>query len=247
MSAELIIIICLLAWTLLIVVARAMDFSPREEADWALAWIIVWLYARLVHRVRFEGLENIPRWTRGDHAPGPLIVVANHTSGVDPLLIHAACPFDIRWMMMREMMLAPFARLWAWLDIIPVDQNGRDSTPLRTAIRHLQARGVIGIFAEGGLERPHAHINPYLPGVGLLVLKSKARVLPIVISGPPAADSAYASLFLPSRAIVKFLPVREFARESSTAAEIALALEEQAAAALGWPRHAKDPSPHDGK
>lgn len=247
MSADLIIIIALLAWVMLIALSRAMDFSPREEAEWALAWIVVWLYARLVHRVRFEGIENIPPWKRGEHAPGPLIVVANHTSGVDPLLIHAACPFDIRWLMMREMMLAPFARLWQWLEIIPVDQNGRDSASLRTAIRHLQSRGVIGIFAEGGLERPHAHINPYLPGIGLLVLKSKARVLPVVISGPPATDSAYASLFHSSRALVKFLPVREFSRDSSTAAEIALALEEEAAAALGWPRHPKLPSPGDGK
>lgn len=240
------ILLLLLAWAVLIVIARAAERSPREGGDWTLAWIVVCIYARLVHRVRFEGVENIPRWKRGDPAPGPLVVVSNHTAGVDPLLIHAACPFDIRWMMMREMMLAPFARLWTWLDIIPVDQNGRDSTSLRAAIRHLQCGAVIGIFAEGGIERPREHINPYLPGIGLLVLKGKARVLPVVIRGTPTVNSAYKSLLLPSRSIVKFLPVRTFTKDS-TPAEIALSLEEQAATALGWARHAKDLATTDHK
>jgi 1-acyl-sn-glycerol-3-phosphate acyltransferase len=233
------ILMLLLVWSSLIVIGRAAERSPRDGGDWTLAWLVVCIYARLFHRVRFEGAENIPRWTRGDPAPGPLVVVSNHTAGVDPLLIHAACPFDIRWMMMREMMLTPLARLWTWLEIIPVDQNGRDSTSLRTAIRHLQSGAVIGIFAEGGIERPREHINPYLPGIGLLVLKGKARVLPVVIRGTPPVSSAYKSLLLPSRSIVKFLPVRTFTKDS-TPAEIALSLEKQAATTLGWARHAKD-------
>ena len=239
MAAVQIIILLLLAWAALIVLARAVEHSPRDGGDWTLAWLVVCIYTRLIHRVRFEGLEHIPRWKRGDPAPGPLVVVSNHTAGVDPLLIHAACPFDIRWIMMREMMLTPFARFWAWLEIIPVDQNGRDSTSIRTAIRHLQSGAAIGIFAEGGIERPREHINPYLPGIGLLVLKSKARVLPVVIRGTPRVDSAYHSLLRPSRSIVKFMPVRTFTKDS-TPAEIAHALEAQAAAALGWARCAKD-------
>ncbi len=241
MVASQVITLLLLAWAALILLARAVEHSPREGGDWTLAWLVVCIYTRLVHRVRFEGLEHIPHWKRGDPAPGPLVVVSNHTAGVDPLLIHSACPFDIRWMMMREMMLAPFARLWTWIEVIPVDQNGRDSTSIRNAIRHLQSGAVIGIFAEGGIERPRERINPYLPGIGLLVLKSNARVLPVVIRGTPKVDSAYLSLLRPSHSIVKFMPVRTFTKDS-TSAEIALALEEQAAAALGWDRCPKDRS-----
>jgi 1-acyl-sn-glycerol-3-phosphate acyltransferase len=98
----------------------------------------------------------------------------------------------------------------------------------------LQSGGVVGIFAEGGLERPPEHINPYLPGVGLLILKGKARVLPVVISGTPKVDEAYASLFIPSRSRVRFLPVRDFTGAGLSAAEIATSLEEEAAHAQGW-------------
>ncbi len=242
MSAQLIILLIAL-WATLIVLGRALRRAPRDEPEWGLAWLGASIYTRLVHRVRFEGIEHIPRWARGDEPIGPLVIVSNHTAGVDPLLIHSACPFDIRWMMMREMMLAPLARFWEWIQIIPVEQNGRDSTSLRTAIRHLQSGGVIGIFAEGGLERPARHINPYLPGIGLLVLKSKARVLPVVISGTPRVHAAYASIFRMSRARVRFLPVRDFTGAGLSAAEIATTLEEDAARALGWPRSPKSEEP----
>ncbi len=241
MSALALIIICstFAAWCALIILAHVIKRAPRTEIVWGLAWIVVSIYVRIVHRVRYEGLENIP--ARADAQIAPLIIVSNHSAGIDPLLIHVACPFDIRWMMMRKMMLRPFAPLWEWLDIIPVEQGGRDSAALRTAIRHLQSGNVIGIFAEGGLEHPPEHINPYQPGVGMLVLKGKARVLPVVIRGTPQVARAYTSLLIPSHARVRFLPIRDYASTPLNATGIALDLELTAAAALDWPRDNRVP------
>ena len=86
------------------------------------------------------------------------------------------------------------------------------------------------------MEHPFEHINPYQPGVGMLVLKSGARVLPVVIRGTPRMDRAYASLLVPSHAHVTFLPIRDYAGRGLDAAGIALDLELLAAASLGWPR-----------
>jgi 1-acyl-sn-glycerol-3-phosphate acyltransferase len=226
----------LAGWGALALLARELSGGPRENAEWMMAWVLVRAYSRLVHRVRIEGREHIPKWKEGDPPPGPLVIVSNHTGGVDPVLIHSACAFDIRWMMTREMMMPTFGRLWAWMEIIPVEQDGRDAASLRAAIRDLRAGGVVGIFAEGGLERPARQIMPYQPGVGLIVLRGKARVLPVVIDGTPTAERAYMSLLMPSRARVRFLPVREYGESGLGAPEIARELEEEAARELGWER-----------
>lgn len=120
------------------------------------------VYVRRVHRLRVLGAEHIPD---GRHA-GPLLIVANHTAGVDPLLVQSACPFFVRWMMADDMQINGLNWFWRWVQVIGVDRNGREIAAAREAIRHLQDRGVIGIFPEGTLERPARHILPFLPGSG---------------------------------------------------------------------------------
>lgn len=239
MSEALPILACIAAvvgWLGLALLSRDIKRNPRGDVIGGLAWRAARALSRVVHRVRIEGAENVPAWQFGDAPVGPLIVVSNHTAGVDPVLIQEASGLDIRWMMMRSMMPRILDGLWAWLQIIPVEKDGRDTTALRESLRHLKSGGVLGVFAEGGLERPPGAIMPYQPGVGLLVLKSGASVLPVVVRDTPRCESAYASLLIPSRTVVRFLPVREYAGAGKDAAGIARDLEEQAARELGWPR-----------
>ena len=64
-----------------------------------------------------EGAENIPSWHPGDPLPGPLVVVGNHTAGIDPLLVQSACIFEIRWLMLSEMMVGGPTLQALWLDL----------------------------------------------------------------------------------------------------------------------------------
>jgi 1-acyl-sn-glycerol-3-phosphate acyltransferase len=207
-----------------------------------LAWGASQVYVRLVHRLRVEGAEHIAGAIAARGRERALVLVSNHTSGADPLLIQAAFPIRVRWMMMRGMMVPALDRLWNWLEIIPVGQDGRDTLALRSGLRHLRDGNVVGIFAEGGIERPYATIMPYQAGAGLLALRSGARVLPVVISGTPRSDSALAGLVRTSRAVVRFLPVRDYAKSGLDAAGIALDLEQEAARVLGWPRSGREPT-----
>src|SRR4051812_49078545 len=102
-----------------------------------------------MHRVHVEGAEHIPL-TR---APGPLIVVLNHTAGIDPLLAQSVVPFEIRWLMMTDMRAPSLEWFWRFANVIFVDQRGGVSGA-REAIRHVKAGGVIGIFPEGGSNAP---------------------------------------------------------------------------------------------
>ncbi len=224
------------AWVLFAVACRACSDTFSGDVVRDLAWVCLKAYAKVVHRVRVEGLEHVPAWRFGEPPPGPLVVVPNHASGADPLLVQAACPFEVRWMMMRDMMSPNLDRLWEWIGVVPVEKSGRDVAALRTAMRHLKDGGVLGVFAEGGIERPPEMVMPFEPGVGLLVQKTGARVLPVIISGTPRARTAIGGLLRPSRSRVKFLPIRTYAKGGLDAAGIALDLEKLAAAELGWPR-----------
>lgn len=212
-------------------VAHWLMDNPRGDFETGVSWRLIRLYARVVHRVRLEGGEHLPAGA----TPGPMVLVANHTAGVDPLLIQAVCPFFIRWMMALDMRLPAMEWFWRWSEVISVDRDGREVAAARTALRHLREGGVIGIFPEGNLERPARHILPFLPGVGLILARSGASVLPVIVDGTPQVDPAWSSLWRTSRASVRILPQVCYAETGLGPAEIALDLRQRFLDASGWP------------
>lgn len=213
-----------------------MRARPRgDDVAGSAALRLIQLYARFVHRLRVEGLEHVPARAESDRTA--LIVVANHTSGADPLLVQAALPFEPRWLMGADMRVPAVQAVWDWTGVIFVDRKAPDSRGLREALRHLSAGGVLGVFPEGHIERPARRLLPFREGVGLLILKSGAPVLPVVIDGTPQVDPAWASLVRRSRARVRFLPVMHFdggARDSDRARRVAEELREAFRLATGW-------------
>jgi 1-acyl-sn-glycerol-3-phosphate acyltransferase len=212
---------------------RIMD-NPRNDAIYGFGLAFTKLYVRLFHGLRVRG----PVPTRADGRG--LIVVVNHTAGVDPVLVQAACPFEIRWMMGRDMMIPSLDWWWEWLDIIPVDRGqagkpGNDPTAAKEAIRHLRAGGTVGVFPEGSIERPPRTLKPFAPGIGLLVRMTKARVLPVIIEGTPVTNSAWGSLSVPSRSKVTLLPIYESPPGKKSAEEITDAIQNLFVQATGWP------------
>jgi 1-acyl-sn-glycerol-3-phosphate acyltransferase len=207
-------------------VARTLDGDSVSAA----LWIVEKLLCRVVHRLKVVGREHVPPTNR----TGGLVVVANHTGGVDPLLIQSACPFLIRWLMASDM-ISPSLR-WV-LDrkyVIPVDRDGRDSGPLREAMRTVKAGGVVGIFPEGGIVDPPEEIRPFEPGTGLIVARCGAPVLLVWVSGTPHASTATGSILARSRATVRFLGTMSF-KDERDPGKITAALRAKLAEASGWP------------
>lgn len=238
-----------MAWLLWAALAwRLWTHSPREGSiEAALFWRLARLYTRFIAHATFEGLEHVPR---DRHAvPGGLIVISNHTSGIDPTLIQSVCRFEVRWMMAADMRHPAGEALWQWMRIIFVERgrvtgDARAGAPteaspdtgaagLREAIRHVEGGGVLGIFPEGAIERPARTLKPFQPGIGLIIRKTKAPVLPVIIEGTAYADTAWGSIFRMSRARVRFMPVQRF--EGMRPDAIATALQERYQEWTGWP------------
>ena len=167
-------------------------------------------------------------------ASGGVIVVANHTGGVDPLLMQAAMPRPVRWMMARDMMGSGFDDVWSMLGVIPVERSGSDPRSVRAAMRVLKDGEVLGVFPEGRITRPPETIRPFLEGVGLLALRSSACVLPCWISGTPDVAGMAGSILGRSRSRIVFLEPVTYDR-SWTTSDVTADLRRRIAQASGWP------------
>jgi 1-acyl-sn-glycerol-3-phosphate acyltransferase len=205
--------------------------SPRVgDPVSGLALLLARLYVRVVHRLRVQGGEHVPR----SRDAGPLLVVANHASGVDPILVQSACPFFVRWLMAEDMRAEGLDSVWRWAEVIFVDRREGRSVGLRDAIQHVRSGGVVGIFPEGRIADEPGRLLPFEPGVGLLIARSGADVLPVLIEGAPRIESAWAALWTPSRSRIRFLPVVSFKDRGASAREAAHRLEGLFLDASGW-------------
>ncbi len=233
------------AWIALVALIAWIRRAEIRRGDLASAAVVrlFQVYARVLHRLRVEGREHVPqrKLLRRDGTPDPdaderpLLVVANHTAGVDPILVQAALPFEPRWMMADDMRVPMLEGVLAFARTIYVDRTAQESRSLREALRHLRAGGCIGIFPEGHIAEPRPCLLPFLEGVGMLIARTDALVLPVVIEGTPVAPTAWDSLYRPSRSVLRFLPRIDYAGRGLDAEAIVRDLHEVYERATGWP------------
>jgi 1-acyl-sn-glycerol-3-phosphate acyltransferase len=136
----------------------------------------------------------------------PAIIVCNHTSPMDPLFIQSVSPRMINWMMASEYMRIPVLK-WVFhtIGIIPVDRSGRDSGPLRTAMRALDRGRVLGVFPEGRIE-PTRRLLPFQTGVAMMAIKAKVPVYPVYVDGTQRGQGMVAACLGPNDASITFGP-----------------------------------------
>jgi 1-acyl-sn-glycerol-3-phosphate acyltransferase len=205
-------------------------WAPALGAIDGLLYLLGFAYARGVHDLVVEHEDGAL-----DDLGGPMIVVCNHTAGVDPILVSLSVPTKIRWMMAEDMRLRGMDWFWNWLGVIFVARNRHGRTGLRRARAHLDAGGVIGIFPEGRIERPARRLLPFAPGVGVLVQRSGARVLPVIIEGTPTeASNAWESLWMRSSTRVRVMKPIDYKDSGKGNAEIAKDLHERYERWTGW-------------
>lgn len=220
----------ILAWLMWAIASRWLLRNPRGDVETGVIWNAARAYAFGFQRLRVMGREHVP----GARRPGALIVVCNHTAGIDPILVSAAVPFEVRWMMGLDMMAPSLKTVWDWTGVIAVNRKGRDLAGTREALRLLEEGAVVGVFPEGRLERPARQLLEFHPGVGFLIARSGASVLPVWIDGTPQVDPAWASLRKRGRARVTFGAVRRF--DGQDAKEITRELRAWFAEVSGWRR-----------
>jgi 1-acyl-sn-glycerol-3-phosphate acyltransferase len=114
---------------------------------------------------------------------GPVILAMNHQSYLDPPLAGTACDRAIYFLARRTLLDVP---LLGWvlpkLNVIAVNQEGVDRSAIKTVIRLLQAGNGVLVFPEGS-RTPDGTLQPAEPGMGLVIAKTLAPVVPMRIFG----------------------------------------------------------------
>lgn len=114
---------------------------------------------------------------------GPVILAMNHQSYLDPPLAGTTCDRAIYFLARRTLLNVP---LLGWvlpkLNVIPVNQEGVDRSAIKAVIRVLQAGNGVLVFPEGS-RTLNGTLQPTEPGMGLVIAKTLAPVVPMRIFG----------------------------------------------------------------
>ena len=114
---------------------------------------------------------------------GPVILAMNHESYLDPPFAGSACNRAIYFLARKTLLDIP---VLGWvlprLNVIPVDQEGGDRSALRAVLRILRANHCALVFPEGS-RTLDGNLKPPLPGIGFVIAKTLAPVVPMRIFG----------------------------------------------------------------
>jgi len=142
----------------------------------ALNWVVM----HGLFRLRVEGRDRLP-------AAGPFLIAPNHVSDLDALAIAAALPLatarNVYWAGdIFRLFFHPLTRLICRIvHLFPVDEKHPDAAV--TAAARVLKRGQIQVWFPEGWRSPDGRLQRFLPGIGKVLLRSGAPVVPAHIAG----------------------------------------------------------------
>jgi 1-acyl-sn-glycerol-3-phosphate acyltransferase len=152
---------------------------------------------RLLFRVEGRGTEHVP-------VEGPVLIVANHSSVLDPPLVGGMCPRQLTFLAKAELFRIPgFGGLIRRLGARPLRREGADPSALRTARRVLAEGRALLVFPEG-TRGEEGRLREAKPGAALLAVQSGATVVPVYVSGSGRAWPRGRRLPRPAKVMVTF-------------------------------------------
>jgi 1-acyl-sn-glycerol-3-phosphate acyltransferase len=178
--------------------------DAANVADWGGKWKnrldgLNRLFLRRYHKCHID-LVPLPD-------QGPALVVANHISGLDPMMMIAACQRPVHFIIASEQYYR-FGLNWLFRlgGCIPVDRSGRDDRAFRAALQALREGKVVGLFPEGGIHLPGKGPKRLKRGVARLAKLSKAPVYPMRVSGVSLPGHVLPAVLWPNAARLESYP-----------------------------------------
>lgn len=158
---------------------------------------------RLLFRLEVRGREHVP-------PDGPLLLVSNHTSLLDPPLVGAAAPRELYFLAKEELFRVPvLGALIYRLNARPVKRDGSDGRALKASLKLLAEGRALLLFPEGTRGRD-GRLGEGKPGAGMLAVMSGAPVVPVYVSGSGRALPRGRAIPRLTKVSVRFGPPLDF-------------------------------------
>jgi len=188
----------------LVVLNTLVAYHIFRQVPEFLMRFLIWILIHTVYRVRVKNLENVPE-------QGAAILVANHVSFVDALIIGGCVRRPVRFVMYYKIFRMPVMNfIFRTAKAIPIAGRKEDEAMYNHAFKAMQeavdAGDLLCIFPEGRLSAD-GEMNPFRPGILTLLKDRPVQVIPMALCG------LWGSLFSRKggRAFFKW-PRRVFAR-----------------------------------
>ncbi len=162
---------------------------------------IDWVLINMLYRIRTQGLDAIP-----EH--GPVLLVCNHVSFMDPLVIMGCVRRPVRFVMYYKIFETPVVKyVFKAAKAIPIAGRKEDAALMERAFaevdKELADGNIVCIFPEGGITRDGT-IQRFRPGVERILEQRPVPVVPLALRGLwgsifSRADSALGRMRLPRR------------------------------------------------
>ena len=157
--------------------------APRSDKSISPAWYRVtckflWMGLRSCNHIKVVGVQNVPK-------TGGVIIASNHASYLDPPAVGASSR-RVRmthFMARNSLFRNPLMGFWLRKSgVIPLDRDKGDLKAMKTAIQFLKDGACVALFPEG-TRSPDGQLQEPKPGVGFLVAKGAAPVVPVYVHG----------------------------------------------------------------
>lgn len=141
---------------------------------------IAWLLIKAIYRLRISGKQHIPE-------SGPAILVANHVSFADAVILMGSSPRPIRFIMDHRIFKTPILGfIFRHSGAIPIAPAKENAQLMEQAFQHASAAldngELVGIFPEGAITRD-GEMQPFRPGISRILQANPVPVVPMALSG----------------------------------------------------------------
>ncbi|MCL9783090.1 MFS transporter [Vibrio sp. S4M6] len=143
-----------------------------------LVRFVLWILTHTIYKVKHKNFHHLPE-------NGGALIVCNHVSYMDALLLSAICPRLIRFVMEEDYaQFKPLQRFYQRAGVIPISATNKSA--IRAALKSVEDAlndgELVCIFPEGKLT-PDGEVQEFRRGVDLILRNATAPVIPIALKG----------------------------------------------------------------